>query len=240
MGFWSGFMKGLTKNSTSRSNRPYKHFFVSEKKCPSCGEDLPREIKAKSICPYCQKEIFKRTLPKTQKQVNVNQDGVDAIELEWAKVNGVYDFVLAQQQEFKLMKAELSSRFGKEASRNDVLWGVYNNHILKSKNDHERSAAYLELGVICCEEKRWVDCVINYSLCGYYATRDFRNESNRLGMNYPKKYLENYHFMNTSPVTVSLSKLRKESIQSTLISYIQDKKTNPKELIDKVKKLLII
>lgn len=228
------FLQNIFSKNKSNKGSAVTHYRTSYMICPTCQGKLEKEVKAKSTCPHCGKYIYKRTLPKNKISVNVNDEGLDWIDLEWAKVNGNYKEVYEEQQEYKRTKTALTKSFGFEPKKNDVLWSILNKKLLSAKDYRERSRIYLEMALVCYDDKKWVECIIYYSLCGYSDIKECRKYKDV----YNQESLRNHHYLDTNPVTYSLDKLGKSSELETLIGYVLDSKTNERELISKVGKLL--
>ncbi len=214
---------------------------LQDKICPSCQSPLPREVKAKSTCPNCKKLVFKRTVPESLQEVNVDEENAEKVDLEWARINGRLDIVLEEKSRYEEMSKKLEAKFGKKPDKNDILWGISNENIqqaLKVGSYDDLAGAYLNLGVICEKEKRWIECIVNYALCGYFSTKEYINESIETHIPYAKEELKVYHFMDTSPVRRSLQKLGKTDMLEKLIHLIQDPASTPSSLVSEVRKLL--
>ena len=94
--------------------------------CPSCGSALNKVPGAKTKCPHCGEFMFVRTDSKTNSRVVVTADEVEAIEDEWAKINGTWDDRKQQKDRFSQAKSDLSEQFGTTASDSDVNWRLLN------------------------------------------------------------------------------------------------------------------
>ncbi|CAN2188644.1 hypothetical protein MCEMRE217_00465 [Candidatus Nanopelagicaceae bacterium] len=94
--------------------------------CPSCGGVLAKIPGAKTKCPHCGEFMFVRTDPTSNSRVVVTAEQAEAIEDEWAKVNGTWEDRQAEKDRFAKIKAELSKQFGTTASDADVNWRILN------------------------------------------------------------------------------------------------------------------
>jgi predicted RNA-binding Zn-ribbon protein involved in translation (DUF1610 family) len=97
-----------------------------EAACPSCGGVLKKVPGAKTKCPHCGEFMFVRTDPTSNTRVVVTAEQAEAIEDEWAKVNGTWEDRQAEKDRFARIKAELSKQFGTTASDADVNWRILN------------------------------------------------------------------------------------------------------------------
>jgi len=70
--------------------------------------------------------MFFRTDPTSNSRVVVTAQQAEAIEDEWARVNGTWEYRQAEKDRFTRIKAELSKQFGTTASDADVNWRILN------------------------------------------------------------------------------------------------------------------
>jgi predicted RNA-binding Zn-ribbon protein involved in translation (DUF1610 family) len=94
--------------------------------CPSCGTVLKKIPGSKTKCPHCGEFMFIRTDPASNSRIVVTADQAEAIEDEWAKINGTWEDRMLQKNRFATTKAELSKQFGTTASDADVNWRLLN------------------------------------------------------------------------------------------------------------------
>lgn len=97
-----------------------------EAACPSCGGVLKKVPGAKTKCPHCGEFMFVRTDPTSNSRVVVTAEQAEAIEDEWAKVNGTWEDRQAEKDRFARIKTELSKQFGTTASDADINWRILN------------------------------------------------------------------------------------------------------------------
>lgn len=243
MGIFSSISKLFSSQSHNISKSNFGNNFVkaSEKICPMCKVSLLKEVKAKTKCKHCGKFIYRRTHPYTNEGLTLTKDQADVVDLEWAKINGTYEVLVQEKDEFESMKSDLSKKFGKVPNDNDVQWALQNERLAKAMetaNWGVMSGCYLKMGVICFKEKKYKACVINYSLCGNCATREYYLENRRLGMEVDNKYLKNYHYLDSTPVRDSLLKLGLVEQLDKLISIVQNMKLQPGEVVEQVEAIL--
>ena len=103
-----------------------------EAACPYCKKILEQIPQRKKQCPFCKNYIHVRTLPSTLKRILVTED--DARKIDWLKRLDEYG---ATEQDFEVIKDQLSKKFGQEPSNQDVLWSLFNQLIAKNRDDFQ-------------------------------------------------------------------------------------------------------
>lgn len=99
--------------------------------CPSCGGILKKIPASKTKCPHCGEFMYVRTDPTKNSRVVVTADQAEAIEDEWARINGTWVDRQAQKERFAKTKDELSKQFGVPVSEADVNWRLLNEDSLE-------------------------------------------------------------------------------------------------------------
>ena len=101
-----------------------------ETTCPYCKNPLEQPPQRKKQCPFCKNYVYVRTLPSAHKRVLVTED--DARKIDWLKRLDEYEVT---EQDFVVTKDQLSKKFGQEPGNQDVLWSLFNQLIVKNRND---------------------------------------------------------------------------------------------------------
>ena len=128
--------------------------------CPYCKKELAKKPSRKTRCPFCSKFIFVRTNPKTKKKVLVTEQGVKDIEKEWEHYLGINGWLndLSQygitKSDFDSNKDALAKKFGKEPYPRDVIWGIFNQLILKTNDLRTLSTIYFQMALFLNEENK--------------------------------------------------------------------------------------
>src|SRR2546428_838802 len=100
--------------------------------CPYCSKTLDKMPGRKKKCPHCGNFMYVRTHPVDRQRVLVTERGAHDIDEQWAAIHAkqrVMRFV--DEAEFGKEKEALYARFGREPSDQDVLWSIYNKHLIE-------------------------------------------------------------------------------------------------------------
>ena len=124
-----------------------------KQKCPYCHKNLEKIPSKKTKCKFCGNFIFVRTKPPGLEKILIKEDEVKKVEECWIKyaLNSFWFSKLremgAKNKDFVLMYDILKKRFNMTPSISDVMWGVFNNVLLKliQKNNQEKVAELHEL-----------------------------------------------------------------------------------------------
>ena len=122
-----------------------------ESVCPYCRKVLDRKPQRKSKCPFCNNYIYVRSKQKIFPSVLLNKE--DAIAVDWLRhLNnfGIKDI------DFINERRGLSKKFGNEAKSTDVIWGLFNKLILKTKDLHSLKCIYYDMALFLNKEGK--DC----------------------------------------------------------------------------------
>ena len=119
------------KSLSSRKSSKHEKIGNVESICPYCNLALEKRPSRKKKCPHCGNYIFVRTRPADKKKVLATEEQASQIDIQWMKENGTYEAYLEEQAKFQRTKAELSKRFGREASDYDVHWAIYNEQLVE-------------------------------------------------------------------------------------------------------------
>jgi len=119
--------------------------------CPYCGVQLPKKPQRKTKCKSCGKYMFVRKHPKTNKRKIMTEDKVKETEYLW-KVMELGFSLDDHSGDYTEMKAGLSKKFGRAAHASDVIWGLYNNLILQTKDLHNLKMIYYEMALFLDSE----------------------------------------------------------------------------------------
>lgn len=113
-------------------------------KCPHCKKGLEKIPLRKKKCGFCRKEIYVRTRPKDMKKVLVRKDEINKIEKEWIDY-AIKSIRFKKLKEFGVEKRDfiktydrLKKSFGTSPLISDVLWGIYNNMLLKTMKEGDQ------------------------------------------------------------------------------------------------------
>jgi|Deesub1362A_J573_1020465.scaffolds.fasta_scaffold17422_2 DNA-directed RNA polymerase subunit RPC12/RpoP len=120
---------------------------IAKSICPYCKRDLDKAPKRKKKCPHCGNFIYVRTSPSTRKKVLVTEE--EAEKIDALRNLSQYGVTL---KKFNSHKAKLSEKFGKEASTRDVIWSIYNELIAKKKDLQELKMLYYEMALFLNKE----------------------------------------------------------------------------------------
>jgi hypothetical protein len=105
--------------------------------CPYCNSLLEKIPGKKTKCVNCGNFMLIRTTPKGNNRVVVTEDKAREIDLEWAKINGTYDYIIKEENELNKIRKEKREKYGKEPYENDVKWSRLNAQSLDHiKNDN--------------------------------------------------------------------------------------------------------
>lgn len=116
----------------------------------------------KKKCEHCGEFIYVRTHPKNRKKILIRSDQIEIIELEWAKLNGTYDQLMAEKRAVENERKRLRKKFGKEPSENDVQWGLLNSKVLNYISTQQWGLcrnAKLSMGQILLSESKYRDAL---------------------------------------------------------------------------------
>jgi hypothetical protein len=116
----------------------------SEAVCPYCKGVLKQKPQRKKKCPFCNNDIYVRSKQKVFSSTLLTRE--DAIAVDCLK-NLENIGIKIKDNDFKTKKRELSIKFGKEAKSSDVIWGLFNELILKMKDLHSLKMIYYEMAL---------------------------------------------------------------------------------------------
>lgn len=107
--------------------------------CPYCSVILDKAPTRKAKCPHCNNDIYvrgKQTLFHSSLLTGSQSDAVDAIK--------DFEYMGLSNKAFQDKQAQLTTKFGAQASVDDTLWGLYNDLIAK----FAKSGEFMQLSVI--------------------------------------------------------------------------------------------
>ena len=113
--------------------------------CPHCGAVLDKAPTRKAKCPHCGKDIYVRSKQTLYPQSLLTEQQADAVDL----IKN-FEFLGLSDKVFKDKQAQLSAKFGTQASADDTIWGIYNGLIssLARTNDFSQmSIIYSQMAV---------------------------------------------------------------------------------------------
>ncbi len=134
------FKKILSKQNNNAEND-------LEPVCPYCRKVLDRKPQRKTKCPFCNNDIYVRTKQKIFPSTLLNKE--DAVAVDWLK--NLENFGI-KDNDFLNKRRELFKKFGKEAESTDVIWGLFNELILKTKDLHSLKMIYYEMALFLNKE----------------------------------------------------------------------------------------
>lgn len=109
-------------------------FFTHKPECPYCAAALESTPTRKKKCPHCGKYIF------VLEGKLVTEDDA-AISDMLARLSGFG----VTRKDFDNQRKQLSNRFGFTAPVNDTFWGIFNEMISKSRDQHTKKMIYYEM-----------------------------------------------------------------------------------------------
>ena len=140
--------KFLEKKFSKQNNNTKKEL---EAICPYCRVVLEQELQRKKKCPFCNNDIYVRSKQKIFSSTLLTKE--DAIAVDWLK--NLENFGI-KDNDFINKRIELSKTFGKEAKSTDVIWGLFNELILKTKDLNSLKMIYYEMALFLNKEGK--DC----------------------------------------------------------------------------------
>ena len=132
------------KMSSNQNNNTKKE---SEAVCPYCKKVLKQKPKRKKKCPFCNNDIYVRSKQKIFSSTLLNKE--DAIAID--ELKNLENFGI-KNNDFINKKRKLSKKFGEEAKSADVIWGLFNELILKTKNLHSLQVIYYDMALFLNKE----------------------------------------------------------------------------------------
>lgn len=127
-------------------------------KCPNCHGGLKKIPSRKTKCPHCGQFMFVKRIPDKNTRELVTELEAQKIDALWSQ--------LYEKQAIEGMGAtygynnvdkvlgELTQRFGKPPSANDLEWGLLNRKITEVKDLRGLSMIYRRMAMIADSEKR--------------------------------------------------------------------------------------
>jgi len=123
----------LHKEKIALKQIQHKAIGISEPVCPHCSAQLEKMPERKKKCYSCGNFIYVKNRPLDRKRVLVTETEAEEIEKQWQAeqaINALKQEYLYVKAEFDEFKEQLTKKFGKEPSDNDVFWAVYNKQSL--------------------------------------------------------------------------------------------------------------
>ena len=120
----------------------------SEPICPYCQKVLEKKPQRKVKCAFCNQDIYVRSKQKIFSSDLLNKE--DAIAVDWLKNLENYGI---KDRDFISEKRELSKKFGKEAQATDVIWGIFNELLLKTKDLHSLKMIYHDMALFLNQQE---------------------------------------------------------------------------------------
>ncbi len=144
MGLFDKFRQ--TSNSLGKESKSdTKPTLPTAAACPHCGTILDKVPTRKAKCPHCGKDIFvrsKQTLFDSPFLTESQADAVDFLKN--------FEFLGLSDKIFRDKQAQLTAKFGKRASVDDTLWGLYNGlltQLMKTSDFMQLSIIYSQMTV---------------------------------------------------------------------------------------------
>jgi uncharacterized Zn finger protein (UPF0148 family) len=115
---------------------------MSNNVCPNCGVILDKEVKKKTLCPHCKKNIFVRSGKViSEKEVFIE---------DWKQY---FDYMVPDVDELVTStKARLKEKFGSDPQPRDVIWNILNDLVLNIKDPEKLSTLYLHMSKFQTDE----------------------------------------------------------------------------------------
>jgi len=142
-------MTNFFKKTTSKQNNNTEK--ESEVVCPYCKKVLEQKPQRKKKCPFCNNDIYVRSKQNIFSSTLLTKE--DAMAVDWLK--NLQNFGI-KDNDFINKRRVLSKKFGKEAKSTDVIWGLFNELILKTKDLHSLKMIYYEMALFLNQEGK--DC----------------------------------------------------------------------------------
>lgn len=146
MGIFDNIFKNKPQSAESPSApRLEAPVQTSNTACPHCGAVLDKVPTRRAKCPHCGKDMYvrsKQTLFPQSLLTEPQADAVDAIKN--------FEFLGLSDKTFKDKQAQLSAKFGTQASVDDTLWSIYNGLITslaRTKDFSQLSIIYSQMAV---------------------------------------------------------------------------------------------
>jgi hypothetical protein len=115
--------------------------------CPYCGNVLDKKPKRKTKCPFCNNDIYVRSKQSIfASTLLIREDAIAIDELKNLENYGIKD------KDFIKKRRELSKKLGKEAGSTDVIWSLFNELKLKTKDLHTLSMIYYAMALFSNKE----------------------------------------------------------------------------------------
>lgn len=162
---WISTLKNVFGTKPSSANSPRAEIGSIEPFCPYCGAGLDKMPGRKKKCPSCGEFIHVRTRPSDKQKILIREDQIEAIEEQWAILNGTHEQFIESREEYAKEKYALRNKFGGEPSENDVKWSILNKELLKYAQDFKWGLyrnTRLSMGDILNKESKKLEALDTY------------------------------------------------------------------------------
>lgn len=118
--------------------------------CPYCNNTLPKIPKRKAKCPYCKNDIHVRSEQDLFDSQLLTEK--DARTVDWFNKLLIYGF---RRDDFFRKKDELTQKFKTAPPSTDIIWGLFQEALLKNANDYHRlSVINYDMAIFLSEERK--------------------------------------------------------------------------------------
>lgn len=153
-------IRATAPTAPANSNPPSSVLMAPETKpeCPGCHGGLKKIPSRRTKCPHCGQFIYVKRRPDENTKKLVTKQEAQRIDVLWSQ--------LYEKQAIEGMSAtyghnnvskvleELTQRFGKPPSANDLEWGLLNRQIIETKDHRGLSTIYRRMATIADSENR--------------------------------------------------------------------------------------
>jgi len=118
--------------------------YTKAEKCPNCSYLLSKIPGKKKKCEKCNKYIYVRTSPTTNKKILVTEAGAKKIDMEWSNKINVSKWIQTLEsfgvKNFEKAKKELSKKTSRNYNDNDAIWAILNKINDQCIGDYQMSS----------------------------------------------------------------------------------------------------
>lgn len=116
--------------------------------CPYCNNTLPKIPKRKLKCPHCGKDIYIRSKQNLFDSQFLTEEAARTVD--WFNKLLIYGFT---QDDFFKKKDELAQKFKTAPPSADIIWGLFQEALIKNANDyHLLSVINYDMAIFLDEE----------------------------------------------------------------------------------------
>lgn len=121
----------------------------SEPICPYCKKILNQRPKRKMKCPSCGNDIYVRSKPRVFSTTLLTKD--ESMAVDWFNK---LEYQGIEQWDFINKREELTKKFGKSSNSTDIIWGLFNQLVLKANDPASLKLIYYEMALFLYQEGR--------------------------------------------------------------------------------------